>query len=54
MTTSEIISACIGFILCALIFIAIAIVVFGIICWLFKLDFDLEDDINYMEDPDND
>lgn len=50
MTGAGIISAIIGFILCAIIFGLVGILILGVIWWMFRhgLDFD---DIANMEDP---
>lgn len=53
MTGSGIIGAIIGFIVCAIIFGLVGILILGIIWWTFKHDMDF-DDIANMEGPDND
>ena len=42
MTTFEIVMACVGFILCAVIFTLVCIVIFGIVWWVFRTDKDIE------------
>lgn len=51
MTT--IISAIIGFILCALIVCVICLLVIILIWWMFRNDLDFDDVANYMEGPEN-
>lgn len=41
MTPIEIVWACVGFILCAVIFALVGIVIAGIIWWVFKTDKDI-------------
>ena len=41
MTPFELIMACVGFILCATLFALCAIVIIGIVCWVFKTEMDI-------------
>ena len=50
MTGSEITSAIIGFLLCALVVCIIAFLVIVLIWWMFKENIDF-DDVANMEDP---
>ena len=49
MTTFGIILACLGFILCAVVFAFVCIVVSGIILWAFKTEVDITIDENDYE-----
>ena len=50
MTGFEILMACVGMILCAVIFALIAVLVAGIIWWSFKTDVDFTIDDEYLND----
>lgn len=50
MTTMEILIACVGLIICAVVFALVCIVIAGIIWWVFKTDMDIEIDVNEWEE----
>lgn len=41
MTTFEIVIACVGFLICAVIFTFVCVVIFGIVWWVFKTEVDI-------------
>lgn len=42
MTLAEIITACIGLVLCAIIFSVVCILIICVIWWVFRTDMDIE------------
>lgn len=41
MTIFEIIGACVGFLLCAIVGGLVLVIIFGIACWVFKTEVDI-------------
>ena len=50
MTIFEIIGACVGFLLCAIVGVMVLITVFGIACWVFKTEVDITPEYDREEE----
>lgn len=50
MTTFEIIGACVGFLLCAIVGGLVLVTIFGIACWVFKTEVDITPENDWEEE----